>query len=115
MPPALGVCVSFAIITYSSVPDAQHRTIPVGGVKGRVGVWHFGCTECWATFDKDKRQTIVSELEKKAVQQSQKPKRVEGIYKFGRLFGIVRMSDCVQGIEPCGCKGKGHQFQRLGW
>jgi len=20
----------------------------------------------------------------------------------------VRMSDCVQGIEPCECKGKGH-------
>ncbi len=25
-----------------------------------------------------------------------------------------RMSDCVQGIEPCKCKGKGHRFRRLG-
>ena len=24
------------------------------------------------------------------------------------------MSDCVQGIEPCECKGKGHRFQRVG-
>jgi len=23
---------------------------------------------------------------------------------------IVRMSDCVQGIEPCECKGKGYQL-----
>ncbi len=27
---------------------------------------------------------------------------------------IVRMSDCVQGIEPCECKGKGHRFRRVG-
>ena len=26
----------------------------------------------------------------------------------------VRMSDCVQGIEPCECKGKGHRFRRVG-
>ena len=29
-------------------------------------------------------------------------------------WGSVRMSDCVQGIGPCECKGKGHQFQRVG-
>jgi hypothetical protein len=28
---------------------------------------------------------------------------------------LVRMSDYLQGTEPCKCKGKGHQFQRLGW
>ena len=27
----------------------------------------------------------------------------------------VRMSDCMQDIEPCKCKGKGHWFQRLGY
>jgi ankyrin repeat protein len=26
----------------------------------------------------------------------------------------VRMSDCVRGIEPCECKGKGHRFRRVG-
>ncbi len=26
---------------------------------------------------------------------------------------FVGMSDCVQGIEPCECKGKGHRFRRL--
>jgi hypothetical protein len=26
----------------------------------------------------------------------------------------VRISDCMQGIEPCECKGKGHRFQRVG-
>ena len=26
-----------------------------------------------------------------------------------------RMSDCLEGIEPCKCKGKGYQFQRFGW
>ncbi len=31
------------------------------------------------------------------------------------LVGHVRMSDCVQGIEPCECKWKGHRFQRLGF
>ena len=31
------------------------------------------------------------------------------------LTSPVRMSDCVQGIEPFECKGKGHRFQRLGW
>ncbi len=28
---------------------------------------------------------------------------------------LVVMSDCVQGIEPCKWKEKGHQFQRLGF
>jgi hypothetical protein len=27
----------------------------------------------------------------------------------------ARMFNCVQGIEPCECMGKGHQFQRLGF
>ena len=27
----------------------------------------------------------------------------------------VRISDCVRGIEPCECKGKGHRFQRVGF
>ena len=31
------------------------------------------------------------------------------------LMHYVRMSDCVQGIEPCEYKGKGHRFRRLGW
>jgi hypothetical protein len=26
---------------------------------------------------------------------------------------VVRMYDCVQGIKPCECKRKEHQFQRL--
>jgi hypothetical protein len=26
-----------------------------------------------------------------------------------------RMSDCMQGFEPCECKGKGHRFRRLGF
>ncbi len=32
-------------------------------------------------------------------------------------FGVitVRMSDCFDGIGPCKCKRKGHQFQRLGF
>jgi hypothetical protein len=30
-------------------------------------------------------------------------------------WGGMRMSDCLQGIDPCKCEGKGHQFQRLGW
>jgi hypothetical protein len=28
---------------------------------------------------------------------------------------VVGMSDCVQGIEPCECKRKGHRFRRLGF
>ena len=29
-------------------------------------------------------------------------------YKSGNLTVSVRMSDCMQGIKPCECKGKGH-------
>ncbi len=28
----------------------------------------------------------------------------------GKGEGSVRMSDCLQGIELCECKGKGHQW-----
>jgi hypothetical protein len=37
------------------------------------------------------------------------------IFKIGDTGTYVRMSDCLQGIEPCKCKEKGHQFQRLCW
>jgi hypothetical protein len=39
----------------------------------------------------------------------------EGNFAEDGNFTNVRMSDCVQGIEPCKCKGKGHQFRRLGF
>ncbi len=29
------------------------------------------------------------------------------------ILQIVRMSDYLDGIKPCKCKGKGHQFQRM--
>jgi hypothetical protein len=45
----------------------------------------------------------------------------DGLYMAKELYSlcsagvIARMCDCLEGIEPCECKGKGHQFQRLGW
>ena len=32
---------------------------------------------------------------------------------YQMLFAGVRMPDCLDSIEPCECKRKGHQFQRL--
>jgi hypothetical protein len=32
-----------------------------------------------------------------------------------RAIRIVKMCDCLEGIEPCECIGRGHQLQRLGW
>ena len=32
----------------------------------------------------------------------------------GEGLAFVRISDCMQGIEPCKCKGKGHRFPKVG-
>ena len=39
---------------------------------------------------------------------------LQPIFRLHGNTGRVRMSDCVRGIEPCECKGKGHRFQRVG-
>jgi hypothetical protein len=38
-----------------------------------------------------------------------------GMVAVVAVIVVERMSDCVQGIEPCEFKGKGHRFRRLGW
>jgi hypothetical protein len=39
---------------------------------------------------------------------------LQPIFRLHGNTGRVRMSDCVRGIEPCECKGKGHRFRRVG-
>jgi predicted Zn-ribbon and HTH transcriptional regulator len=90
----------------------------------RVNSLYDGTINCFSTLAQSSVTSNETFNYKEALQQSDKIEFIKAMVHevddhetrkhWTLMKRCVRMSDCVRGIEPCKCKGKGHRFQRVG-